>query len=217
MSAFDTNLLWRSTIGFDRLVDLIDSSMSMAEDNYPPYNIERTGEDSYHIELAVAGFAPDEISVTAEQNMLTVQGRKADKGDHKYLYQGISSHPPASIQAGRFRRGQGRLIQGRAPADPPGARGARGDEAASDRNRFRQCCRREQASRAPAGGLRSPSRNVRVSLRAAIRMARSPHNGGYNGRDRSHPLEPRRARRRGSPRRGNQSIPYVAPRDEPSV
>ena len=93
MSTYDTNLLWRSTIGFDRLFDLIDSSMTMAEDNYPPYNIERGGEDSYSIELAVAGFAPDEISVVAEQNMLTVQGRKADKGDHNYLHQGISSRP----------------------------------------------------------------------------------------------------------------------------
>ena len=93
MSTYDTNLLWRSTIGFDRLFDLIDSSMSMAEDNYPPYNIERAGEDSYSIELAVAGFAPDDISVVAEQNMLTVQGRKADKGDHNYLHQGISSRP----------------------------------------------------------------------------------------------------------------------------
>ena len=93
MSTYDTNLLWRSTIGFDRLFDLLDSSMTMAEDNYPPYNIERGGEDSYSIELAVAGFAPDEISVVAEQNMLTVQGRKADKGDHNYLHQGISSRP----------------------------------------------------------------------------------------------------------------------------
>ena len=93
MSTYDTNLLWRSTIGFDRLFDLIDSSMTMAEDNYPPYNIERGGEDSYSIELAVAGFAPDEISVVAEQNMLTVQGRKADKVDHSYLHQGISSRP----------------------------------------------------------------------------------------------------------------------------
>ena len=60
------------------------------DDNYPPYNIERTGQDTYHVSLALAGVAPDEISVTAGQNMLTVEGRKADKGDHQYLYQGIS-------------------------------------------------------------------------------------------------------------------------------
>jgi molecular chaperone IbpA len=60
------------------------------DDNYPPYNIERTGEDTYRISLALAGFAPDEVAVTAEQNMLTVEGRKAEKSDSQYLYQGIS-------------------------------------------------------------------------------------------------------------------------------
>jgi molecular chaperone IbpA len=94
MRTFDPTPLWRSTVGFDRLFDLIENTLSLpGEDNYPPYNIERTGEDSYHISLALAGFAPDEITVTAEQNMLTVEGRKADKGDHQYLYQGISGRP----------------------------------------------------------------------------------------------------------------------------
>jgi molecular chaperone IbpA len=91
MRTFDPTPLWRSTVGFDRLFDLIDSSLSVAgDDNYPPYNIERTGEDSYRISLAIAGFAPDEVVVTAEQNMLTVEGRKAEKSDSQYLYQGIS-------------------------------------------------------------------------------------------------------------------------------
>jgi molecular chaperone IbpA len=91
MRTFDPTPLWRSTVGFDRLFDLIDSSLSVAgDDNYPPYNIERTGEDTYRISLALAGFAPDEVAVTAEQNMLTVEGRKAEKSDSQYLYQGIS-------------------------------------------------------------------------------------------------------------------------------
>jgi molecular chaperone IbpA len=98
MRTFDPTFLWRSTIGFDRLFDLIDSSPSVAGDgNYPPYNIERTGEDTYRVSLALAGFAPDEVSVTTEQNVvtteqnvLTVEGRKVEKGDHQYLYQGIS-------------------------------------------------------------------------------------------------------------------------------
>jgi molecular chaperone IbpA len=63
------------------------------EDNYPPYNIARTGEDNYRISLALAGFKPEEITVTAEQNMLTVEGRKAEKDDREYLYQGISGRP----------------------------------------------------------------------------------------------------------------------------
>jgi molecular chaperone IbpA len=94
MRTFDPTPLWRSTVGFDRLFDLIDSSLSLpGDDNYPPYNIERTGEDAYHISLTLAGFTPDEVTVTAEQNMLTVEGHKADKGDHQYLYQGISGRP----------------------------------------------------------------------------------------------------------------------------
>src|SRR5690606_19859817 len=94
MRDFDLTPIWRSTVGFDRLVDLIDDSLRLAgEDNYPPYNIARTGEDNYRISLALAGFKPEEITVTAEQNMLTVEGRKADKDDREYLYQGISGRP----------------------------------------------------------------------------------------------------------------------------
>ena len=94
MKTFDPTPLWRSTVGFDRLFDLIDSSLSVAgDDNYPPYNIERTGEDIYRISLALAGFTSEEVTVTAEQNMLTVEGRKGEKSEHQYLYQGISSRP----------------------------------------------------------------------------------------------------------------------------
>jgi molecular chaperone IbpA len=93
MRTYDLNPLWRSTIGFDRLFDLIDETQQKTEDNYPPYNIERLGEDRYQISLALAGFSPDEIAVTAEQNVLTVEGRKSDKDQHEYLYQGISARP----------------------------------------------------------------------------------------------------------------------------
>jgi molecular chaperone IbpA len=94
MRNFDPTPLWRSTIGFDRLFDLLDDSVRWnAEDNYPPYNIERTGEDEYQIALALAGFTPEEVTITAEQNVLAVEGRKAEKGEHQYLYQGISARP----------------------------------------------------------------------------------------------------------------------------
>ncbi len=94
MRTLDLTPLWRSTVGFDRLFDLIDDSSRWAgEDNYPPYNIERTGEDHYQISLALAGFTSEEIAITAEQNVLTVEGRKAEKGEHQYLYQGISARP----------------------------------------------------------------------------------------------------------------------------
>jgi len=59
----------------------------------PAYNIERTGEDQYRIALALAGFAPEDLTITAEQNVLTVEGRKAEKGEQNYLYQGISARP----------------------------------------------------------------------------------------------------------------------------
>jgi molecular chaperone IbpA len=92
MRSYDLNPLWRSTVGFDRLFDLVDGAMNDS-DSYPLYDIKRTGEDSYEISLALAGFAPEEITITAEQNMLTVEGRKAETVDHDCLYQGISLRP----------------------------------------------------------------------------------------------------------------------------
>ena len=91
MRTYDFAPLWRSTIGFDRLFDLLDETQRASEEHYPPYNIERIGEDRYQISLALAGFSPEEVAITAEQNVLTVEGRKADKDQHEYLYQGISA------------------------------------------------------------------------------------------------------------------------------
>jgi len=93
MRTYDFAPLWRSTIGFDRLFDLLDETQRGVEDNYPPYNIERLADDRYQISLAVAGFGPDELTITAEQNVLTVEGRKAEKEQREYLYQGISARP----------------------------------------------------------------------------------------------------------------------------
>jgi molecular chaperone IbpA len=94
MRTFDLTPLWRSTVGFDRLFDLMnDSARWTGEDNYPPYNIERTGEDHYRISLALAGFTPDEVTATAEQNALIVEGRKPMNGEPQYLYQGIAARP----------------------------------------------------------------------------------------------------------------------------
>jgi molecular chaperone IbpA len=94
MRTFDFTPLWRSTIGFDHLADLVDASLREAtDDNYPPYNIERSSEDHYRITLALAGFAPDDVSVTAEQNTLTIEGRKGNKDEREYLYQGIAARP----------------------------------------------------------------------------------------------------------------------------
>jgi molecular chaperone IbpA len=92
MRTYDLSPLWRSTIGFNRLLNLVNGAMKDS-DNYPLYDIERIGGDQYQISLALAGFAPEEITITADQSALTVEGRKADKRDHDYLYQGISVRP----------------------------------------------------------------------------------------------------------------------------
>jgi molecular chaperone IbpA len=93
-TTYDFAPLWRSTIGFDRLFDLVDAAQqSGGDDNYPPCNIERVGEDRYQISLALAGFSPDEIAITAEQNVLTVEGRKMEKQQREFLHHGISFRP----------------------------------------------------------------------------------------------------------------------------
>ena len=83
---------WRTSIGFDRLFDLMDESLRFEpEDHYPPCNIVRTGEDTYRISLAVAGFKPDQLNVTVNQNTLIVTGTANEKqGEGEYLYKGIA-------------------------------------------------------------------------------------------------------------------------------
>ena len=90
---YDWTPLWRSTVGFDHLFDVFDEVQKAAEDNYPLYNIERVDQDRFRISVALAGFSPDEISLTAEQNVLTLEGRKAEKEGRDFLYRGISARP----------------------------------------------------------------------------------------------------------------------------
>jgi len=93
MTNLDLSPFWRSSVGFDRLFDMLedDAARAGSPQGYPPYNIERTGEDTYELTLALAGFAPEDITITATQDLLTVEGRKAGDGEHHYLYQGISA------------------------------------------------------------------------------------------------------------------------------
>lgn len=80
MSRFDFTPYRRSTVGFDRLFDLLENQARLnAGDNYPPFNISRRGEDNYRITVAVAGFRPQDIDITAQQNLLVVQGRKREE------------------------------------------------------------------------------------------------------------------------------------------
>jgi molecular chaperone IbpA len=94
MRSFDLAPLYRATVGFDRIADLMDRALSadVAQPTYPPYNIEKTAEDAYRISVAVAGFAPDELSVEVKEGALHVTARKAPETDGKtYLHRGIAT------------------------------------------------------------------------------------------------------------------------------
>ena len=92
MTRFDFSPLFRSTVGFDRMMNLLESASRVDEPGagYPPYNIEKTGDDSYRITMAVAGFGPDDIEIESKENALLVTGRQADNGERTYLYRGIA-------------------------------------------------------------------------------------------------------------------------------
>ena len=91
MNRFDFAPYRRSMVGFDRLFDLLEKQAQGSEDKYPPFNIERRGDDAYRITLAVAGFKSAEIDITAQQNLLVIQGRKADDAQTgQFLHVGIA-------------------------------------------------------------------------------------------------------------------------------
>jgi molecular chaperone IbpA len=94
MRTFDLTPFYRSTIGFDRLFNLLDQTTADGAPGYPPYNIERTGDNAYRITVAVSGFAADDLSIVAKENTLTIKGEKsaADAGNKaEVLYRGIAA------------------------------------------------------------------------------------------------------------------------------
>ncbi len=94
MRNFDFAPLYRATVGFDRIADLMDRALTadVAAPTYPPYNIEKTAEDAYRISIAVAGFSPDELSVEVRDGALHVSARKApEAADKAYLHRGIAT------------------------------------------------------------------------------------------------------------------------------
>jgi len=92
-SAFDFSPLYRSTVGFDRLFDLLDQNAQIEPmTNWPPYNIEKLGDDQYVITMAIAGFSPDEVEITQKENVLLVSGhRKGSEEGKQYLHRGIAT------------------------------------------------------------------------------------------------------------------------------
>jgi len=143
MDRFDFSPLFRSTIGFDRLTRLVDAAtrVDTASLAYPPYNIEKTGEDAYRLTMAVAGFSQDELEITAQENTLLVTG-KAKKAEDENRYciaeshaagsSGASASPTTSRSSarasstaccmstwsGRFRRRRSRAKSRSAPDSP---------------------------------------------------------------------------------------------------
>jgi len=92
-TTFDFSPLFRSTVGFDRLVDMLDQASRVEPvNNWPPYNIEKTGEDQYRITMAVAGFSPDEIELTQQESTLFVKGQKHPEPEGmQVLHRGIAT------------------------------------------------------------------------------------------------------------------------------
>ena len=95
MRTYDLTPFYRSTVGFDRLFSLLDQATSDGSPGYPPYNIERTGENAYRISVSVSGFAKEELSIVAKENTLTIKGEKVanenSKAQSEVLYRGIAA------------------------------------------------------------------------------------------------------------------------------
>jgi molecular chaperone IbpA len=202
MRTYDFSPLFRSTIGFDRLFDLVETAQRATEESYPPYNIERLAEDRYQISLAVAGFSPDEVSITAEQNVVTIEGNKAEKAGREFLYRGISTRhfkrqfnlaDYVQVKDATFDNGLLKIelvreipeaMKPRRIAIPTsGCRASLdarhrysskngGDHAADDR--FQRQCFRHQRAAAPGDRLRSSGRRSDASFALGVRETRHP-------------------------------------------
>ena len=92
MRTIDFSPLYRSAVGFDRLASLLDAAASAdSASGYPPYNIETTGDNAYRIEIAVAGFRPEDLTIEVKENVLTVEGRKAANDEsRRFLHRGLA-------------------------------------------------------------------------------------------------------------------------------
>jgi len=112
MDRFDFSPLFRSTIGFDRLTRLVDAAtrVDSASLAYPPYNIEKTGEDAYRLTMAVAGFSPAELDITVQENTLLVtgKGQKEDENGGGYLHRGVARR--TFERRRRKRQAQGEVV-----------------------------------------------------------------------------------------------------------
>jgi molecular chaperone IbpA len=89
---FDLTPFRRATVGFDRLFDMLENGLTnQTAESYPPFDLEQQGDDRYRITIAVAGFRPDEIDITAQQNLLVVSGKKSEQNERSYVHRGITA------------------------------------------------------------------------------------------------------------------------------
>src|SRR5829696_1477314 len=197
---YDSSPLYRSTVGFDRVFDMLDQA-TRAEPmaNWPPYNIEKQGEDQYRITMAVAGFSPEEIQLVQQETTLIITGQKHPEPEGvEVLHRARDPRLQAELRSRRSREGRGRQPRQRAPDHRAEARGSRGVEAAPDRDRL------ERWTEACWPGERSPDRPGRGGVSAEApksptRGRQSPwgremlvnlRGGRTNGCERSDPLGP---------------------------
>ena len=182
---YDFGPLFRSSVGFDRMLDLLQHSARGGPDEhhaYPPYDIERAGEDGYRVTLAVAGFRPEELTVTAQQNLLVVAGDRRGRSDggtehqRQVLYRGIAGRAfERRFELADHMKVVGADLSRRPAHHRAPARGAGGDAAAPDRDRRRgQRQRAPRAATAAAGGGRAGRLSQAGSAVALLRMADTP-------------------------------------------
>ena len=150
MRQIDFAPLYRSTVGFDRLFDMLDgvSGFDAGPTAYPPYNIERLGDNEYRITMAVAGFSEDELKIDVKEQTLNVRGeKKAEDKERQFLHRGIAARTfDRRFQPRRPCRGEGRRPQGRPAPRRPRAQCARAAEAAHHCHRQRQGPKQVEAS-----------------------------------------------------------------------
>ena len=180
MRTFDLSPLYRSTVGFDRLFGLLDSlaGADSAAQTYPPYNIERTGENAYRVTMAVAGFGEDDIAIEAKENTLTVKGEKKAETEREGERVPLSRHRRARLRAPlparRPCRGEGREPRERPPPHRSRPRDSRGDEAPHDRHRQRQGARPSRSSQGRRLTSGDPVRRREGALRGALFICAQP-------------------------------------------
>ena len=172
MRTFDFTPYYRSTVGFDQLFDLLDKSI---RSDWPPYNIEKKGEDQYRITMTVAGFAPNEIELVQHGGTLLVTGQKGEQPE--LLHQGIPLSFKQSFNLADHVKVVGAECGARSAHDRPRARGAGAAEAATHRDRRR---RRDEGCEAgqSAEADRHKRQEGRVTCERTLRSASRSRPGG---------------------------------------